>query len=79
MKEKIINILKRFESKGTWVGIASILLLIITTAGVDINSLTSWSILWDSIVKIVSNPATLISIIGSIWAFLNNPTDKTKF
>jgi len=79
MKEKILNVLKRFDSKGTWVGIASIIVLIASTAGVDINTITSWSLLGKTILDIISNPATVFAVIGAVFAFLNNPTDKTKY
>jgi len=79
MKEKILMILKRFDSKGTWIGIASIIVLIFSTAGVDINTITSWSLLGKTILDIISNPATIFAIVGAIFAFLNNPTDKENW
>lgn len=75
----MLEILKRFKSPAVWAGIISIFTIIIQGAGIKVAEITSWSILLNEFIKIVSNPYILISIIVAIIVFLNNPTESKKF
>lgn len=71
--------LKRFKSPAVWIGIFSLISIIFSTAGVQLSDLTSWKIVGQTLLNIVTNPFTLGSVIVAIFSFLNNPTNKEGF
>ena len=73
------TILARFKSPVVWAGIIAIITIIFNTAGYEISDLTSWAMVGDIFEKILSNPATIISILVAIFAYLNNASDKKNF
>jgi hypothetical protein len=70
------KILERLKSPVVLLGLLAI---VISVSGISPENMTEWSILIDNIVGIFKNPFVLLSIIGSVFAFLNNPTDKEHF
>lgn len=52
----------------------SILMPILTYAGLTTQDLTSWSILGDVLIGALQNPYVLGLIIISVWNALNDPT-----
>lgn len=83
MKNKIINILKeikeRIVSPVFWLGVGSIIAIIFQTAGIKFEEMTSWEVLLDNIITIISNPYMVISILVAVFSFLNNPKNKKGF
>ena len=72
MKEALV----RFKSPVVWFGIVS---TIIAVSGIAPETLTSWDLLWEAIVRIFTNPFTFFSCGIAVYAFLNNPTTPEKF
>lgn len=70
------EIKQRLKSPVVWAGIAAI---IISVSGINPENMTEWGILAENVLNIFKNPFILISIIVSIFAFLNNPKDKEHF
>ncbi len=38
--------------------------------------MTTWAALWDALCNAVSNPVIVVSVIGSVWACITDPTTK---
>lgn len=55
----------------------SVLIPILSYFGLTAQDLTTWSSLFDLVVKAVSNPYVLGTITVSVWNAINNPTTKT--
>lgn len=70
------KVLERLKSPVVLLGLLSI---VISVSGINPENMTDWSILIDNIIGIFKNPFVLLSIAGSIFAFLNNPSDKENF
>jgi hypothetical protein len=83
MKNKIKNILKeikeRIVSPVFWLGVGSIVSIIFQTAGIKFEEMTSWEVLLDNIITIISNPYMVISILVAVFSFLNNPKNQKGF
>ena len=45
---------------------------IFLAANIDFNTLTSWQLLLDAIMSIVSNPVAIIAVIGAILGLVND-------
>lgn len=57
-----------------WMGMLSVVLL---AAGIDPQTLTSWSVVWEKLVAIASNPYTLAMVIVALYSnFNDNGTAK---
>lgn len=67
---------KRLKSIPVWLGIFA---TIIAVSGISPSNMTDWGILIGNIIDIFKNPFILFSILLSIYAYLNNPTDKGAF
>lgn len=63
----------RFKNIYFWLGIIGV---IFTAAGVNLESLTSWNILFDNLMNILSNPFILMSVIAAIAGIFVDPTSK---
>ncbi len=61
----------RLKSAVMWAGIV---LSAFMALGGKPETITSWALLADAVVKIVSNPFMLGSFIYTIFAIVNNPT-----
>ena len=70
------EIIKRLRSPVVWAGLFAI---VISVSGINPENMTEWGILADNVLDIFKNPFILISIVVSIFAFLNNPKDKEHF
>lgn len=70
------EILNRLKSPAVWVGIISTLVI---ATGIDLQTITSWDILFENIKTFIGNPIAIFGAIMSIFSFLNNPTDNNKF
>lgn len=72
-----INWKIRFKNPVFWVQAGMALLLpILAYFGMTADELTSWDILWKTLLKAVSNPYVLGLSLVSIWNAINDPTTK---
>ena len=81
MKDFLKN--PKFKNPWFWLGLVSI---IFGSAGVDMNTLTSWSALGQAVLGILQNPVAVMAVIGGILGVFNDngtkgldkPIDKEK-
>lgn len=66
-----LNLKVRIKNPWFWVGLVGVLF---TAMGVEPAMLTSWGILWDNIVDLVSNPFLLGSVFIAILGVFVDPT-----
>lgn len=64
---------KRYKNVYFWIGLIGV---IFSAAGVNLESLTSWNILFSNIMNILSNPFLLISVIMAVSGVIVDPTTK---
>lgn len=69
-------ILERLKSPVVIFGLVAVVL---SAAQISPANLTSWEVLWENLIAFVSNPFLLGTAIVSVYAFLNNPTNKDGF
>lgn len=71
----MINYRVRIKNPVFWVNIAlSIIAPIGVYFGVAAQDLTTWTMLWDTLVKAVSNPYVVFTVVVSMWNAINDPT-----
>lgn len=63
--------MKRYKNIAFWIGILG---TIITASGIDPSTCTSWGVLFQNILDVLSNPFTLISTIMTVVGIYANPT-----
>lgn len=68
MKE---NIKKRLKNPYFWLGLGGV---IFSAAGVDFNSLTSWSLLGKAFLDIVANPVAIVAVAAALIGLFIDPT-----
>ena len=68
-----INFKVRAKNIYFWVGLVGVIL---SAMGVSASMFTSWKIVWDAIVNLVSNPFMLGSVALAIIGVLVDPTTK---
>lgn len=66
-----MNIKVRVKNPWFWVGVFSVA---ITAIGVDPQTFTSWSAVWDGIVSVLSNPVQLCTMALAILSVFIDPT-----
>lgn len=66
-----INMPVRFKNFYFWV---TLLATILASMGVSAEMFTSWSMVWDAIVGLVSNPFQLGCVVLAIVGVINDPT-----
>ena len=71
MKEFLKN--PKFKNPWFWLGLVSI---IFGSAGVDVNTLTSWSALGQAVLGILQNPVAVMAVIGGILGVFNDNGTK---
>lgn len=54
----------------------STLALIFSASGVDFNQLTSWSLLLQALVDIVSNPVAIVAVVTAFLGIWNDNSTK---
>ena len=67
MKDFLKN--PKFKNPWFWLGLVSI---IFGSAGVDVNTLTSWGALGTAVIGIFQNPVSLMAVIGGILGVFND-------
>lgn len=72
-----INWKVRLKNPTFWAQIVVALVSpILVGLGVQWQDMTTWAALWDALRNAVSNPVIVVSVIGSIWACITDPTTK---
>ena len=71
MKEFLKNL--KFKNPWFWLGLVSI---IFGSAGVDMNTLTSWNALGQAVLGILQNPVAVMAVIGGILGVFNDNGTK---
>ena len=71
MKEFLKN--PKFKNPWFWLGLVSI---IFGSAGVDVDTLTSWSALGQAVLGILQNPVAVMAVIGGILGVFNDNGTK---
>ena len=71
MKDFLKN--PKFKNPWFWLGLVSI---IFGSAGVDMNTLTSWSALGQAVLGILQNPVAVMAVIGGILGVFNDNGTK---
>lgn len=66
-----INLPVRFKNPYFWVTLVA---TILATLGVSADMFTSWSLVWQAIVDLVSNPFQLGCVVVAIIGVFNDPT-----
>ena len=61
--------LNKFKNPYFILGLISTIFL---AANIDFNTLTSWQLLLDAIMSIVSNPVAIVAVIGSVLGLVND-------
>lgn len=74
---KNINWKVRLKNPTFWAQIIlSIVSPILVGLGAQWSDMTTWAALWDVLRNAVSNPVIVVSVIGSVWACITDPTTK---
>ena len=71
MKDFLKN--PKFKNPYFWLGLVSI---IFASAGVDMNTLTSWGALGQAVLGILQNPVAVMAVIGGILGVFNDNGTK---
>ena len=70
------KVLTRLKNPAFWTGIISLILLIFTTAGIEISTMNTWGELYKAVFSTINNPCALLCIIGAIVGVSLNPATK---
>ena len=71
MKDFLKN--PKFKNPWFWLGLVSI---IFASAGVDMNTLTSWNALGQAVLGILQNPVAVMAVVGGILGVFNDNGTK---
>lgn len=64
---------KRFKNPYLWLGLGGV---IFSSAGVDFNTLTSWSLLGDALLSILANPVAVVAVAAAVIGVFVDPSTK---
>ena len=68
-----MNIKERFKNPYFILGLFGI---IFSAAGISVESLTNWKLLWEGILSILGNPFLLASVIAAVIGVFVDPSTK---
>lgn len=63
----------RLKNPYFWLGLGGI---IFSSAGVDFNTLTSWSLLGDALLSILANPVAVVAVAAAVIGVFVDPSTK---
>lgn len=63
----------RFKNPWFWIGILGV---IFTAMGISPETITSWTILKDQLISLISNPYMLVTVIMAVLGVFVDPTTK---
>ncbi|MDK0669360.1 phage holin [Clostridium perfringens] len=64
---------ERFKNPVFWFGLLGV---IFSAAGIDFNTLTSWNLLLEALLNILSNPVAVVAVIAAVIGVWTDPTTK---
>lgn len=64
---------KRFKNPYFWLGLGGV---IFSSAGVNVNTLTSWNLLGDALLNILANPVLVVAVTAAIIGVFVDPSTK---
>lgn len=70
MKE---NLKSRLKNPYFWLGLGGV---IFSAAGVDFNTLTSWSLLGQAFLNILANPVAVVAVAAALIGVVVDPSTK---
>lgn len=70
MKENLKN---RLKNPYFWLGLGGV---IFSAAGVDFNTLTSWSLLGQAFLNILANPVAVVAVAAALIGVVVDPSSK---
>ena len=68
-----MNIQDRFKNPYFILGLLGV---VFSAAGINVETLTSWHLLWQGILNILGNPFLLASVIAAVLGIFVDPTTK---
>ena len=68
-----MSLKERFKNPYFILGLVGI---IFSAAGIDFESLTNWSILWQNVLGILNNPYLLMSVVMAVLGVFVDPSTK---
>lgn len=72
-----INWKVRIKNPVFWAQLAAAIVTpVLTGLGLQWGDMTTWAAFGDALVKAVSNPVIVVSVIVSLWGIINDPTTK---
>lgn len=63
----------RFKNPWFWIGVLGV---IFTAMGISPETITSWTILKDQLISLISNPYMLVTVIMAVLGVFVDPTTK---
>ena len=63
----------KFKNSYFWL---SVLALIFSASGIDFNTLTSWQLLGEALLSILSNPVSVVAVITALLGIWNDNSTK---
>lgn len=63
----------KFKNPYLWL---SIIAVIFAASGIDLNTLTSWSLLFEALKTILNNPVMILSVLTALLGIWNDNSTK---
>ena len=67
------NLKNRLKNPYFWLGLGGV---IFSAAGVDFNTLTSWSLLGQAFLNILANPVAVVAVAAALIGVVVDPSTK---
>ncbi|HII4398219.1 TPA: phage holin [Clostridium perfringens] len=67
------NLKNRLKNPYFWLGLGGV---IFSAAGVDFNTLTSWSLLGQAFLNILANPVAVVAVAAALIGVIVDPSTK---
>lgn len=67
------NLKNRLKNPYFWLGLGGV---VFSAAGVDFNTLTSWSLLGQAFLNILANPVAVVAVAAAIIGVVVDPSTK---
>ncbi|HBI6990347.1 TPA: phage holin [Clostridium perfringens] len=67
------NLKNRLKNPYFWLGLGGV---IFSAAGVDFNTLTSWSLLGQAFLNILANPVAVVAVTAALIGVVVDPSTK---
>ena len=67
------NLKNRLKNPYFWLGLGGV---VFSAAGVDFNTLTSWSLLGQAFLNILANPVAVVAVVAALIGVIVDPSTK---